>query len=369
MKTIAAASRIVTAVVVAASIAIAGCGEDTAVDPVVRETPAGPDTIPPAAINSLIVPVATKSTLALQWISPGDDGDTGQAASYDIRYHNSEITDLNWTDATPVVSPPAPKPGGSVEILVVKGLFSSRRYFFCIKTCDEAGNESAVSNNASGTTLAEFVAPAPVTDLAAQAVSDTEFRLTWTATGDDGVSGTASVYDIRYSTSRITSASFATATQLTGEPVPHTAGDPQHMQVGGFTPDINYYFAMRVGDELPNWSNLSNTYFGIAFGVEFLVYPTNVTNTDIPVSVHFRNSSAEQDVLVTISSQLYIGGGEWEWVVRRHLAQGTFEPGAHLVQWDYRDDEGNMVLWTFAQVRVDFYLDGVLIGRQALRRG
>jgi hypothetical protein len=369
MKTVSVASRFVVAVVAAASIPIAGCGENTAVEPAGGETPAGPDTIPPAAINSLIVPVATKSSLALQWISPGDDGETGQAASYDIRYHDSEITDLNWSDATPVVSPPAPKPGGSVEVLVVKWLFSSSRYFFCIKTTDEAGNESALSNNASGTTLAEYVAPAPVTDLAARAISDTEFRLAWTATGDDGVSGTASVYDVRYSQSVITPASFASATQLTGEPVPGPAGEPESMQVGGFAPDVNYYFSMRVGDELPNWSNISNTCFGIAFGVEFLVYPTNVTSTDIPVSVHFRNSSADQEVLITVNSQEYIGGGEWEWVVRRHLAQGTYEPGAHLVQWDFRDDEGNMVLWTFAQVRIDFYLDGELIGRQDLRRG
>ena len=39
-------------------------------------------------------------------------------------------------------------------------------------------------------------------------------HLSWTASGDDSLTGTASQYDLRYSTSLITAANFASATQV-----------------------------------------------------------------------------------------------------------------------------------------------------------
>jgi hypothetical protein len=55
--------------------------------------------------------------------------------------------------------------------------------------------------------------PAPVTGLSVKAVAGT-VTLKWSATGDDGTCGTAAAYDVRWSTSPITSASFASATRL-----------------------------------------------------------------------------------------------------------------------------------------------------------
>ena len=61
--------------------------------------------------------------------------------------------------------------------------------------------------------------------------------------------------------------------------------------------------------------------------------------------------------------------GEWEWVVVRYLVRPTrFEPGAHEVYWDFRDDDGRLIQWSFQQLRIDFYLDGQLIAFQDLRR-
>ena len=46
----------------------------------------------------------------LKWTAPGDDGSTGTAASYDIRYSTSTIDDGNWASATQVAGEPTPAP-------------------------------------------------------------------------------------------------------------------------------------------------------------------------------------------------------------------------------------------------------------------
>ncbi len=84
--------------------------------------------------------------------------------------------------------------------------------------------------------------------------------LRWAAPGDDGATGTANRYDLRYSTSLITSdASFNAATQVAGEPTPRAAGNVDSMIVTNLDPNQVYYFALKTGDEVPNWSTLSNT--------------------------------------------------------------------------------------------------------------
>lgn len=82
--------------------------------------------------------------------------------------------------------------------------------------------------------------------------------LRWTAPGDDGKIGTAKQFDIRYSTSPITSTNWGSATQVVGEPIPLVAGTQQRMIVTGLQPGIDYYFAVKTADEVPNWSTISN---------------------------------------------------------------------------------------------------------------
>jgi hypothetical protein len=81
--------------------------------------------------------------------------------------------------------------------------------------------------------------------------------LTWTATGDDGKIGTATRYDLRYSTAPIINLStFIAATQVSGEPTPGPAGTLQSMDVN--LPRGTFYFAIRATDEAGNDSGVSN---------------------------------------------------------------------------------------------------------------
>ena len=105
---------------------------------------------------------------------------------------------------------------------------------------------------------ADVTAPAAVTDLAASNPTTSSVDLAWTAPGDDGNTGTAASYDVRYSTATITEANWASATQATGEPAPSVAGTPESMTVSGLSEDMTYYFAIKTSDEVPNESALSN---------------------------------------------------------------------------------------------------------------
>ena len=100
--------------------------------------------------------------------------------------------------------------------------------------------------------------PSVVTDLAASHPTCNSIALNWTSPGDDGSTGIANGYDIRYSTSLIIEDNWDEATQCEEEPTPQTAGISETFAVTGLSPGTTYYFALKTADEVPNWSGLSN---------------------------------------------------------------------------------------------------------------
>jgi len=213
-----------------------------------------PDDIADLAFNS-----ASQTAITIEWTATGDDGSTGTASLYDIRYSTSLITDLNWDAATQATGEQAPSAAGVGEVFTISGLTEGTTYYFAIKVADEVPNWSGLSNVLSASTLDETDAPNAVNDLVAQNATGTTVDLVWTAVGDDGSSGTASTYDIRYSTSPITAGNFNSATQVTGEPSPKAAGLQETFTVTGLSESVTYYFAIKVADEVPNWSGVSNS--------------------------------------------------------------------------------------------------------------
>jgi hypothetical protein len=171
--------------------------------------PAAPaDTTPPAAVNDLVAINPSSNSITLTWTAPGDDGRTGTAAKYDIRYSLSPLTNAIWPSAEQATGEPSPRQAGSADTFVVTGLDPTTTYYFSLKTADAEGNWSAKSIIASAPTTAvtDNVPPAAVTDLVASASATNAVTLTWTAPGDDGAVGTAALYDIRYFKSPITDA-------------------------------------------------------------------------------------------------------------------------------------------------------------------
>jgi hypothetical protein len=89
---------------------------------------------------------AVASLVTLTWTAPGDDDTIGRATRYDLRYSPTPITSTNFAQATPVLGLPVPALAGTTEVCSVGGLASGANYYFAIKTVDEAGNWSPISN-------------------------------------------------------------------------------------------------------------------------------------------------------------------------------------------------------------------------------
>ncbi len=102
--------------------------------------------------------------------------------------------------------------------------------------------------------------PAGVTDLAAAQVGKDNVVLTWTAPGDDGMAGAVTSYDLRWSTSPITAASFPSANPVSPAPAIRPGGSPQSYAILGLTASTTYYFALRATDDAGNVSVLSNVF-------------------------------------------------------------------------------------------------------------
>jgi len=150
---------------------------------------------------------------------------------------------------------------GMENTVTMEGLIANTKYYYKLRARDLFGNTGELGPYFF-TTTSDIIPPSAVNDLdvPAASVASTSLTLTWTAPGDNASVGTAGSYDIRYSTISAPdlSANWNTATQIANEPLPAVSTTPQSMAITGLTPSTTYYFALKTGDEIPNWSNLSN---------------------------------------------------------------------------------------------------------------
>ncbi len=113
------------------------------------------DTIPPGAIADLTTYNVLSISARLSWSAPGDDGQSGRAQMYELRYSQLpvDIDTLDWWEsAAQVAGLPEPSPPGLLDSCVVSGLRPESLYYFAIVSYDELGNRSGFSNIAACTT-------------------------------------------------------------------------------------------------------------------------------------------------------------------------------------------------------------------------
>src|SRR5882672_10609506 len=174
------------------------------------------------------------SSVTLTWTAPGDDGNSGTATSYDLRYRTVGVAGTDtaswWGAATRVTGMPAPHAPGSSDSVQVRGLTPLTTYYFIIRTADEVPNWSGYSNLAVHMTTgsSDVTPPAAITDV--------------TVTGSTAT----------------TSGNWGSASQASGEPVPAAAGTQQNFTVTGLAPGRTYSIAIRATDNAGNVSGLSN---------------------------------------------------------------------------------------------------------------
>ena len=101
----------------------------------------------------------------------------------------------------------------------------------------------------------DTIVPAQIVDLVVVEVEPTRAHLAWTAPGDDGMTGAASLYTLGYDDFGF---DWPATWEVAGMPAPDDAGTPQDVWIEGLTPETDYWAAMKSQDEVPNISDMSN---------------------------------------------------------------------------------------------------------------
>jgi hypothetical protein len=122
-----------------------------------------------------------------------------------------------------------------------------------LKMAANFGTLILVNNN-----LPDVTPPSAITDLTAEALSAIEVKLNWTSTGDDGLVGLATSYEIRYNTVPVNAANWANSSVVQNVVKPLISGTSQSFIVAGLQGSTTYYFGIKILDEADNASAISN---------------------------------------------------------------------------------------------------------------
>lgn len=218
---------------------------------------------------------------------------------------------------------------------IARSDLSENAHTITLTATDSDGNTDTDNVTVNVNQTEDIIPPSPIMDLIASNPTTNSITLSWTAPGDDGNIGTASEYDIRYSTAEITEANFGSATECTGEPSPQVSGSSEAFTVTGLSSNTTYYFAIKTADEVYNWSNISNN-------------PSETTTT---------SSGTVTDIDGNVYQTVTIGTQEWmaENLKVKHYSNGDSIPhvtddatwsvltsGAYC---NYDNDEGNVATY------------------------
>lgn len=237
--------------------------------------------------------VISYSQIDLSWTAATDNITAQGALIYEICQSTSS-TGCNTFTATYTN-------GAGVVTRSITGLSSNTLYYFVVRVTDGSAN-SSLYTQVSATTLvnSDVTAPSAVSTLAAGTVTSTSIQLNWTSVGDDAGVGTATSYEMRYLSAAscpINAGNFATGTLVASMPTPQASGNAETKTVTGLTASTSYCFAIKVSDEVPNQSAISNV---VTQSTSAAVQPTlknataiNSTTVDLNFSAAMAASSID----------------------------------------------------------------------------
>jgi hypothetical protein len=269
---------------------------------------------------------APADTVSLMWTAPGDDGNIGTAQGYEMRMSLAPIDESNWSGATLVAGAPPPLPAGTTQLMVARGLSYGTTYYFAIKTVDDAGNWSPISNLVRWDWVFDTAPPAAPSGLAAALAAD-GVRVTWTPNSEADLAG-YSVYRALAASGPFTDVSgslLASPTFLDATVPPGTAV-------------VWYQVTARdnSGNESARSSIASLTLVATATGTWSLDpgYPNPSpagATVHIPLTVPAGAGEARIEIVNNIGQRV------------RRIDLGVLASGSSSISWDGRNDAGREV--------------------------
>jgi len=114
------------------------------------------------------------------------------------------------------------------------------------------------------------------------ATVDADLKFKWTMSGDDGMMGQASVYSLRFAEDPDSLVNlWNQTTEAAGGGVFTLPGQLDSVMVTlPLETGRDYYFGVKVGDEVPNWSGLSNV---VVVNIPDSLTPSQVTDLQYEV--------------------------------------------------------------------------------------
>ncbi len=232
------------------------------------------DTIPPAGITNLSTIQGTPAgSIRLSWTAPADDNITEPAniriKTYLVKYKTTPFTsktDFLSTGTTYYQNWPPLSPG-SDEIKTLTGFTEGTTYYIGILVIDKAQNDSPLLSGSTNYTWATRVPPAKITTLVGSSPEELnpgEVKLSWIAVGDDGNTGNAKGYVVKYATSPFAPEDWNSLWVSTYNQswIPVSPGQTETKILSMPLPGTTYYFAIKVYDDAEpgaNYSIMSNT--------------------------------------------------------------------------------------------------------------
>lgn len=289
------------------------------------------DTTSPGAISTLTGIVLGDGEVRLTWTSPGDDNFTGAlkcGSRYLFVYSTAVPTDseLTWPSTySAQISTYGASPGGTQQ-KIIANLPHETTWYFRLKTRDEAGNWSELSN---ASTVFVLVTPGMITDLsAAPGARGRTIELNWTAPGDDGYIGQL-IAGSKFAVQRSTWPGVVWSTGSVDTVIISTQnvnpGDRQYYTLTGLSSGVTYYIAIWTSDEIPNWSIHSSTVSDWAQIVNLSVYV-------LDSSTYSFGTLPTQVSTVSLTGIIVRNDGNVNASYLLRIATGTFPPANTI--WD-----------------------------------
>ncbi len=209
--------------------------------------------VAPANIIAVSASGITATSATITWL-------TDKAATAHVEYGISPgygvVSTSNLTLATS-------------HAITLTDLEPATAYHFRVRSVDEAENETfsedytfttAVAQSGSSGGSSALSTPAAITGLSVGGYDNASVELVWHT--ESANADVAALYDIRYSTSPITAASFENASPAQATPIYYGDVSPQGTTrayiVAGLEPNTMYYFALTSKHEASAYSDISN---------------------------------------------------------------------------------------------------------------
>ncbi len=129
-------------------------------------------------------------SLVVRWTAPGDDGNVGRAAIYELRIATFAMTAATFGSGLIVPGVPDPATAGTQQSYVVRGLTRGTPYWLGMRTMDDSGNWSLVSNIVAFNWPPDGAPPATPSGVAVGPGADnSSVRVTWRANSEGDLAG------------------------------------------------------------------------------------------------------------------------------------------------------------------------------------